>query len=219
LLQMLGLWRWRNSSVTAFFDEKLFATTSHADRRAAAKEAFMQIMVAKVYCAHLVSALGYNLLFKGGDVVWYRDPLPYLENSAEEWDRVFHYNRARTQRGAPFSPHTAGKLVNERKIQSIIRFHFSSHECRVPHASEKVSIMFRCRCCKPSSTKVINACRFSIISSIRTGLRATPCASGNTARLAPLIKEAAVSVLSLLMPPERAQCMGHQFLIADSTQR
>ena len=36
---------------------------------------FGLIMMAKVICVHLVSDLGYDMLFQDVDVVWYKDPL------------------------------------------------------------------------------------------------------------------------------------------------
>jgi len=36
------------------------------------------MMLAKVYCVHMVTWLGYDVLFQDVDVIWYKDPLPYF---------------------------------------------------------------------------------------------------------------------------------------------
>ena len=79
------------------------------------------MMMANVRCAHLVNALGCNLLFQDADVVWHRDPLLHLEENFEGWDVVFQDDGARTQQFAPFSPNT-GKLACVRKIEIIMGF-------------------------------------------------------------------------------------------------
>lgn len=41
---------------------------------------FGLIMMAKVICVHLVSDLGYDMLFQDVDVVWYKDPFQYFHD-------------------------------------------------------------------------------------------------------------------------------------------
>lgn len=51
---------------------------------------FQGMMMSKVYCVHLISALGYDLLFQDVDVVWNRDPLQYFR-SAESGNFDFYF--------------------------------------------------------------------------------------------------------------------------------
>jgi hypothetical protein len=77
------------------------------------KRSFMQIMVAMCIVSSL-QAFGIQSPLQGWDVVWYRS-LAVSENSAEEWIACFITIGAREREVRPFS-HTAGVLVNERKI-------------------------------------------------------------------------------------------------------
>ena len=68
----------------AFGDMPTQAARSYGDRK------FMGMMMAKVYCVHLVNALGYDLLFQDVDVVWYKDPVKYF-HSKESKDFDFYF--------------------------------------------------------------------------------------------------------------------------------
>jgi len=64
------------------------------------------MMFAKVVCVHLISLLGYDLLFQDVDVVWYKDPLPFFHNSTSpisDFDVLFQDDGAHSLRYAPFS--------------------------------------------------------------------------------------------------------------------
>jgi hypothetical protein len=72
---------------------------------------FTDMMWAKVVSAHLVSTLGYNMLFQDLDIVWHRDPLEYFHKLSGttdvnaddgEWDMYFQDDGARSARFAPF---------------------------------------------------------------------------------------------------------------------
>jgi hypothetical protein len=41
---------------------------------------FQEMMMSKVYCVHLINALGFDLLFQDVDVVWHRNPLEYFHS-------------------------------------------------------------------------------------------------------------------------------------------
>lgn len=65
---------------------------------------FTAMMMAKVYCVHMVSALDYNVLFQDVDIVWYQDPLPFLESSEHQaFDMLFQDDGGHTVRYAPYS--------------------------------------------------------------------------------------------------------------------
>jgi flagellar biosynthesis chaperone FliJ len=59
---------------------------------------FTGMMFSKIYCVHLINYLGYDVLFQDVDIVWYKNPIDYFENSAISGnydfyfqDGMFHY--------------------------------------------------------------------------------------------------------------------------------
>jgi len=91
---------------------------------------FLMMMLAKVYCVHLVNHLGYDLLFSDVDMVWRRHPFDFFYGNGgastnsrgiqppldEQFDMYFQDDGARTARYAPYSPNTGFYFVryNER---------------------------------------------------------------------------------------------------------
>ena len=63
LATMMGLTSYDTSHV--FPKMPLQAAEEYAD------ETFRRFMLAKVYCVHLISQLGYDFLFQDVDVIWY----------------------------------------------------------------------------------------------------------------------------------------------------
>ena len=61
--------------LTSFYDEKVFGGMPSKAAEEYGDDIFRKLMFAKVYCVHMVSMLGHNLLFQDVDVVWYKDPL------------------------------------------------------------------------------------------------------------------------------------------------
>jgi hypothetical protein len=37
------------------------------------------MMLSKVYCVHLINAMGYDVLFQDVDVIWYQNPIEYFQ--------------------------------------------------------------------------------------------------------------------------------------------
>jgi hypothetical protein len=58
----------------AFGDLPTGAANKYGDR------VFQGMMFSKVYCVHLISVLGYDVLFQDVDVVWYRNPIEYFQS-------------------------------------------------------------------------------------------------------------------------------------------
>lgn len=74
-------------------------------------DVFTQMMWLKVTCVYSVLRLGYDCIFQDADVVWFRDPVPWLlagaaEHGGREYDAFFQNDGARSQRYAPFSANT-----------------------------------------------------------------------------------------------------------------
>jgi hypothetical protein len=40
---------------------------------------FQVMMLSKVYCVHLINAMGYDVLFQDVDVIWYQNPIEYFQ--------------------------------------------------------------------------------------------------------------------------------------------
>jgi hypothetical protein len=99
LAQQYGVAVYYNAAIFGDLPEE--AANGYGDR------IFSRMMMAKVYCVHLVISCGYNVLFQDVDLVWYQDPLPYLESEElGEWDMMFQDDGARSDRYAPYSPNT-----------------------------------------------------------------------------------------------------------------
>eukprot|EP00934_Nitzschia_sp_Nitz4_P002166 Nitzschia sp. Nitz4//scaffold111_size72815//50782//52795//NITZ4_005796-RA/size72815-augustus-gene-0.15-mRNA-1//1//CDS//3329533198//2166//frame0 len=98
--------------IPAYYSEAIFGRMPKGAARGYGDRTFTKMMMAKVYCVHMVLSLGYNVLFQDVDVVWYRDPLPYLESPQfKEWDLMFQDDGARSHRYAPYSPNTGFYFV------------------------------------------------------------------------------------------------------------
>lgn len=74
------------------------------------------MMMAKVYCVHMVSSLKYNILFQDVDIVWYKDPIPFFETQHLDFDLIFQDDGGHTVRYAPYSANSGFYYVryNER---------------------------------------------------------------------------------------------------------
>lgn len=74
--------------------------------------------MSKVYCVHMISSLGYDLLFQDVDVVWYRNPTTYFQNTtlSGDFDIYFQDDGAHSPRYRPYSPNSGFYYVrhNER---------------------------------------------------------------------------------------------------------
>jgi len=93
--------------LTAFYDKWNFesipseAAARYGDRK------FTLMMMAKVMCVQMVSTLGYNILFQDVDIVWYKNPIPFFENtddkSLQNYDMLFQDDGGHSTRYAPYS--------------------------------------------------------------------------------------------------------------------
>ena len=93
--------------VAVYYNAAIFGDLPEEAAKGYGDRIFTRMMMAKVYCVHLVITCGYNVLFQDVDLVWYRDPLPFLESEElAQWDMMFQDDGARSQRYAPFSPNT-----------------------------------------------------------------------------------------------------------------
>jgi hypothetical protein len=115
LAKSLGLRAWDVTSLPGAFGVRSFPTKA-AD--AYGDLTFAALMMAKVYCVHVVLLLGYNVLFQDVDVIWYQDPVPYFETHWTTMDVIMQDDGARTKRFAPYTGNSGFYFVrnNERSL-------------------------------------------------------------------------------------------------------
>lgn len=106
--------------INVFYDSRIFesipseAAVDYQDLN------YGRIMMSKVYCVHLVNALGYDLLFQDVDLVWYRDPMPYFTERQDDFDMYFqHDGKHHPSRFAPLAANTG--------------FYYVRHNARTEH--------------------------------------------------------------------------------------
>lgn len=103
LAEQLGL--------TAFFDERNFGEMPAEAAGRYGDKKFTAMMMAKVICVQMVSALKYNLLFQDVDIVWYKNPLDYFKNTKDDFDVYFQDDGGHTVRYAPYSANSGFYFV------------------------------------------------------------------------------------------------------------
>jgi hypothetical protein len=104
--------------MTVFYDARNFADMPEQAASRYADRTFSRMMMAKVYCVHLINRLGYDVLFQDVDVVWYRDPVGWFHNSSSplyHFDMYFQDDGAHTPRYAPYSPNTGKFRTSEER--------------------------------------------------------------------------------------------------------
>eukprot|EP00532_Pseudo-nitzschia_australis_P001674 CAMPEP_0168204718 /NCGR_PEP_ID=MMETSP0139_2-20121125/25542_1 /TAXON_ID=44445 /ORGANISM="Pseudo-nitzschia australis, Strain 10249 10 AB" /LENGTH=730 /DNA_ID=CAMNT_0008130665 /DNA_START=237 /DNA_END=2429 /DNA_ORIENTATION=+ len=108
--------------LTSFYSETVFGNTPSEAAQEYGDERYSRIMLSKVYCVHLVSQLGYDLLFQDVDVIWYKDPLTWFhqeDSPSQKYDIIFQDDGARTLFYAPYSANTGFYYVrNNRRTQN-----------------------------------------------------------------------------------------------------
>mmetsp|Transcript_60629 Transcript_60629/g.148740 ORF Transcript_60629/g.148740 Transcript_60629/m.148740 type:complete len:605 (+) Transcript_60629:148-1962(+) len=111
-------------NIAVWYEESIFGGMPETAARSYGDRTFTKMMMAKVYCVHLVLSCGYNVLFQDVDVVWYKNPLPYLDSEElQEFDMIFQDDGARTIRYQPYSPNTGFYYVRNN---SVTQFFFST---------------------------------------------------------------------------------------------
>ncbi len=107
----------RELGIKVWYDAGIFGSIPEDSAKKYGDPTFSKMMMAKVYCMHLAMSSGYNILFQDVDVVWHRDPLPYLvSDQFKEWDMVFQDDGSRTWRYAPFSPNSGFYFVRNNPM-------------------------------------------------------------------------------------------------------
>lgn len=121
------------------------AAANYADRT------FAKIMWLKVTAVYITVATGFNALFQDVDLVWMRNPIPYLL-ALEEYDVVFMDDGARTPRFAPYFTNTGFYLMRhsertkyllERLSRSVGEISYTaSHQATlIRHLTESIALV------------------------------------------------------------------------------
>jgi len=104
-------------NIAVYYDEIIFGDMPEMAARRYGDKIFSQMMMAKVYCVHLVMSLGYDVLFQDVDVIWHRHPLEYLvTEESKEWDMMFQDDGSRQPRYNPYSPNTGFYFVRNNPL-------------------------------------------------------------------------------------------------------
>jgi hypothetical protein len=99
--------------LAAFDVQDAFGKMPTVAAKAYGDQAFTGMMMAKVYSVHLMSVLGYDILFQDVDVVWYQNPLSFFESpKSGDFDIYFQDDGAHSSRYAPYSPNTGLYFVS-----------------------------------------------------------------------------------------------------------
>jgi hypothetical protein len=102
--------------MTVFYDETNYADIPEKSALEFGDHTFSRIMLAKLYCVHMISVLGYDLLFQDVDIVWYRNPLDYFANTNKEFDIVFQQDGSALRFFAPYSANTGCYFVRYNQL-------------------------------------------------------------------------------------------------------
>ncbi|KAL3922072.1 MAG: hypothetical protein SGILL_002402 [Bacillariaceae sp.] len=114
----------KSLGVPAFYDEEIFGAMPETAAGEYGDQVFARMMLAKVICVHLGLYSGYNVLFQDVDVLWFKNPLTYLQSpELEEWDMVFQDDGSRQTRFRPYSANSGFYFVRNNEIT---RFFFST---------------------------------------------------------------------------------------------
>ena len=106
--------------INVFYDSRIFESIPSGAAVDYHDLNYGRIMMSKVYCVHLVNALGYDLLFQDLDLVWYRDPIPYFTERQDDFDMYFqHDGTHHPSRFAPLAANTG--------------FYYVRHNARTEH--------------------------------------------------------------------------------------
>jgi hypothetical protein len=111
--------------VTAFYDEINYGGIPLKAAKQFADSTFAAVVLAKVYCVHMISMLGYDILFQDVDVTWYRNPLEFFHNTSSpeaNYDMIFQDDGGRdSNKNAPWSVNAGFFYVRyNRKTQNLL---------------------------------------------------------------------------------------------------
>jgi hypothetical protein len=110
--------------IPTYYDASIFGDMPETAAQRYGDRSFVKMMMAKVYCVHLVLTSGYDVLFQDVDVVWHRNPVPFFDTEdVAQWDMIFQDDGARSLRYQPYSPNTGFYFV---RANAVTQFFFGT---------------------------------------------------------------------------------------------
>jgi len=80
---------------------------------------FTAMMMAKVMCVQMISALGYNILFQDVDIVYFKNPIELFEDKEsplQEFDMIFQDDGGHSTRFSPYSANSGFYYVRHNSL-------------------------------------------------------------------------------------------------------
>ena len=108
--------------LTSFYHEAAFGHLPKKSAKAYGDRNFIQMMFAKDAAVHMVSHLGYDILFQDVDVIWYRHPLEYFhnpQNNLDDFDLYFQDDGGHTTRFAPFAANSGFYYARNNRVTQL----------------------------------------------------------------------------------------------------
>lgn len=101
-----------------------------------ADDIFFRMMLLKTTSAYIALTCGFNVLFQDVDMIWFKNPLPFLQSLAE--DIIFMDDGARSSRFAPFFANSGFYYMkyNQKNLYFQERFMRSVHEISYTHSHQ-----------------------------------------------------------------------------------
>lgn len=112
--------------LTVFFDKTNYGKSPVKAAGRYGDATFTAMMMAKIYCVQMVTALGYDVLFQDVDVIWYRNALEYFHDEkspSHGFDIYFQDDGNRAVYYAPYSANTGFYYV---RANDLTRYFFNS---------------------------------------------------------------------------------------------
>jgi len=109
--------------IATYYAEKLMESIPQEEAARYGDPTFGHIMMAKVICVHLVSELGYDILFQDVDVIWYKDPLEFFHDPTSaiaNFDVYFQDDGNRQERYAPYSANSGFYYIRSNQRSKLL---------------------------------------------------------------------------------------------------
>jgi hypothetical protein len=89
-----------------YFNKVLFQLIPVREAQSFGSPHFAKAAMAKIYCAHLLSSLGYDFLLQDVDIAIYnKDVVEYLVTAASDYDMVFQWDYTNRNEYLPWYVH------------------------------------------------------------------------------------------------------------------
>uniref|UniRef100_A0A6U6D339 Nucleotide-diphospho-sugar transferase domain-containing protein n=1 Tax=Odontella aurita TaxID=265563 RepID=A0A6U6D339_9STRA len=102
--------------LATYYDERNFQSMPKTEAVHYGDSTFERMMMAKVYCVHLLLSLDFNVLFSDVDVVLFKNPIEFFNSKSNEaFDIIMQDDGSRTVRYAAYCGNTGFYFVRNNK--------------------------------------------------------------------------------------------------------